>query len=116
MSARERELTESRQRCLLATPSTTAEDAMRTAILALLMCCAGSTISASPAAARDYPFCIQGCDFGGGAGDCIFTSYQQCLATASGRDATCAPNPYYNSASANAELQPNRIRQSRRRF
>jgi hypothetical protein len=76
MSARERELTESKQRCLLATHSITAEEAMRTAISALLMCCAGST---------------------------------------SGRDATCAANHYYG-AGANAELQPNRIRQSRRRY
>jgi hypothetical protein len=66
----------------------------------------------SPAAARDYPFCIRGCDFGGGVGDCSFSSYQQCQATASGRDAYCAANPYF---SANAELRPNRIRQSRRR-
>jgi hypothetical protein len=89
---------------------------MRIAILALLMYGAGATISASPAAARDYPFCIRGCDFGGSVGDCSFTSYQQCLATASGRDAYCAANPYYNSASANAEQQPNRIQQSRRRY
>jgi Protein of unknown function (DUF3551) len=37
-------------------------------------------------AASDYRYCIQGGeDFGGGAGDCSFASYQQCQATASGR-------------------------------
>ena len=86
---------------------------MRTASWALLLCCAASMLGVSPAAAQNYPFCIKGCDFGAGRGDCIFSSYQQCQATASGRDATCDANPYY---SANAELQPNRNRQSRRRF
>ena len=86
---------------------------MRTAIWALMLCCAASTMGALPAAARDYPFCIKGCDFGGGRGDCNFSSYQQCQATASGRDATCAANPYFN---ADAELQSGRGRRSHRRF
>lgn len=86
---------------------------MRTAIGAFMLCCAASTMGALPAAARDYPFCIKGCDFGAGRGDCSFTSYQQCQATASGRDATCAANPYFNT---DAELQSGRGRQSHRRF
>ena len=86
---------------------------MPSAFHALLLCCAGLTAGALPAAARDYPFCIKGCDFGAGRGDCSFSSYQQCQATASGRDATCDANPHFN---ANAELQPDRSRQSRRRF
>jgi hypothetical protein len=72
-----------------------------------------AAINAAPAAAGNAPFCIKGCDFGGGAGDCNFSTYQQCQATASGRDATCAANPYL---SANAELLPGRGRQSRRRY
>ena len=86
---------------------------MRRAFWTLMLCCAASTTGALPAAARDLPFCIKGCDFGAGRGDCSFSSYQQCQATASGRDAYCAANPYL---SANAELRPNRIRQSRRRY
>jgi hypothetical protein len=86
---------------------------MRKVFWALILCCAGSTWGTLPAAARDYPFCIKGCDFGAGRGDCSFSSYQQCQATASGRDASCDANPYY---SANAELQPNRGRFSRRRY
>jgi hypothetical protein len=66
-----------------------------------------------PAAAAESPFCIKGCDFGAGRGDCSFASLQQCQATASGRDAYCDANPYYN---ANAELQPIRVRTSKRRF
>jgi len=86
---------------------------MRRAVWALMVCCAASTMGALPAAARDYPFCIKGCDFGAGRGDCSFSSYQQCQATASGRDAYCDANPYFT---ASAELQPNGSRQSRRRF
>jgi hypothetical protein len=82
-------------------------------IQALLVCCAALTSGALPAAAQNFPFCIKGCDFGAGRGDCSFSSYQQCQATASGRDAYCDVNPYYN---ASAELQPNRSRQIRRSF
>jgi len=70
-------------------------------------------MSAVPAMARDYPYCIKGCDFGGGRGDCSFSSYQQCQATAAGRDAWCAANPDFNTR---AVAQDDRIRQSRRRF
>ena len=52
--------------------------------------------------AHDYRYCIKGCDFGA-RGDCIFSSYQQCLASASGRDAWCAENPDFN---AKAECLP----------
>jgi Protein of unknown function (DUF3551) len=86
---------------------------MRRALLALLVGCAASAAVAMPASARDYPYCIRGCDFGTGLGDCIFTSYQQCQASASGRVATCAENPYF---SAKAELAADRPRMSRRRY
>jgi hypothetical protein len=80
---------------------------MRRALLMLIVCCAASTSATRSAAARDFPFCIKGCDFGGSHGDCRFTSYQQCQATASGRLAYCDANPYYN---ASAELRPHRSR------
>jgi hypothetical protein len=87
---------------------------------ALIVIGALAAVYSAPAAAGSIPsgtapFCIKGCDFGGGSGsgDCSFSSYQQCQATAAGRDATCAANPYYN---ANAELQPGRGRMSRRKF
>jgi hypothetical protein len=86
------------------------EDAMRGAIFALIAIGVFAAMDSAPAAAGGMPFCIKGCDFGGGAGDCSFSSYQQCLATASGRDATCATNPYF---SANAEMQP---RMSKRKY
>ena len=82
-------------------------------IQALLVCCAALTSGALPAAAQNFPFCIKGCDFGAGRGDCSFSSYQQCQATASGRDAYCAENPYFT---AKAEWQPDRSRLSPRRY
>jgi hypothetical protein len=85
---------------------------MRSVLLALMAACAASAITATPASADGLPYCIKGCDFGGSAGDCSFSSYQQCQATASGRDATCAPNPYFN---AKAEIA-DRSRLSRRRL
>jgi hypothetical protein len=88
------------------------EEAMRRALQALMLCCATSMTAALPAAARDYPFCIKGCDYGAGHGDCSFSSYQQCQASASGRLAYCDANPYFI---AKAELQADRSHQSRRR-
>ena len=86
---------------------------MRRAWLALMAAGAASAAIAMPAAAREFPYCIKGCDFGGGAGDCIFSSLAQCQATASGRDASCTANPYFN---AKAEMQTDRSRQHGRRF
>jgi Protein of unknown function (DUF3551) len=86
---------------------------MRGAIFGLLAIGLFAAMNAAPAVAGGMPFCIKGCDFGGGTGDCSFSSYQQCLATASGRDATCAANPYF---SASAEMQPYSSRRTQRRY
>ena len=86
---------------------------MRRAWLALTAAGAMSAAVAMPAAAHEFPYCIKGCDFGAGAGDCSFASLAQCQATASGRDAYCAANPYF---SVRADMQTDRSRQSRRRF
>ena len=90
---------------------------MRRAWLALMAAGAVSAAVAMPAAAREFPYCIKGCDFGAGAGDCSFSSLAQCQATASGRDASCAANPYFNAkADMQSDMQTDRSRQSRRRF
>jgi hypothetical protein len=86
---------------------------MRAMISTLMLCGTALAMDALPAVAQDYPFCIRGCDFGGGPGDCIFSSYAQCQAAASGREASCAANPYF---SADARLPADRPRQSRRRY
>jgi len=85
---------------------------MRGAIWALMTIGLFAAMDAAPAVAEGMPFCIKGCDFGGGggAGDCSFSSYQQCQAMASGRVGTCAANPYFT---ANAEMQP---RMSKRKY
>ena len=86
---------------------------MRGVLLALMLGCAASLPAAMPAAARDFPYCIKGCDIGSGLGDCSFSTYQQCLATASGRASTCAENPFFNTK---AEIPIDRSRLSQRRY
>ena len=49
----------------------------------------------SPVRARDYPFCIKGDFYDSPIGDCTFDTYEQCLATASGRKAYCDANPFF---------------------
>jgi hypothetical protein len=62
------------------------------------------SFDASPAAANpagDGAFCIRGFVYGGGGGlgDCSFSSYAQCRATASGQEAWCLANPYHSGGS-----------------
>jgi hypothetical protein len=70
---------------------------MRAALLALTAIVTVLAIDATPAAARDYPYCIKGKQWLSPIGDCSFDSYAQCQATASGRFAYCDVNPFYNS-------------------
>jgi hypothetical protein len=49
---------------------------------------------AAPATAHDYPFCLQGRDYGY-PGLCQFASYWQCEATASGTFSYCGMNPRF---------------------
>jgi hypothetical protein len=48
--------------------------------------------TSTPAAAHDYPYCLQGKETGI-PGDCSYSSYAQCMASASGRDGYCNVNP-----------------------
>jgi len=55
-----------------------------------------------PAAAQNSPWCAY-YDLGeGGATNCGFSTYQQCLATVSGAGASCGPNPQYQGVSGPA--------------
>ncbi len=54
--------------------------------------------SASPAEARDFPFCMKGQEYASGTGDCSYPSYAACQAAASGTYSYCARNPFYASA------------------
>jgi hypothetical protein len=46
----------------------------------------------APAAAYDYPWCVQGRGVGY-PGDCAYQTYAQCQASASGRAVACGINP-----------------------
>jgi hypothetical protein len=68
---------------------------MRNAMLAMLAVAAATVATvadSSPAAAYDYPYCLQGRGVGI-PGDCYYTSYSQCMASASGRALYCNVNP-----------------------
>jgi Protein of unknown function (DUF3551) len=62
--------------------------AMMTVIAAGVASVAGS----APAAAYDYPYCVQGRGIGI-PGDCSYQTYAQCMASASGRGLYCNVNP-----------------------
>jgi hypothetical protein len=59
---------------------------------ALLAAGAATLAGSTPAAAIDYPWCVQGRGVGI-PGDCSYTSYNQCMASASGRGLYCNVNP-----------------------
>jgi hypothetical protein len=73
---------------------------MRALLLAMTAAVTLASFDITPAEARDYPYCIKGREYGSPLGDCSFTSYQQCQATASGRLAYCDVNPFFT------ELRP----------
>ena len=68
---------------------------MRKILLTAAACFGAAIINAAgtgPAAAYDYPWCVQGRNVGF-PGDCSYTTYRQCLASASGRNVGCGINP-----------------------
>jgi hypothetical protein len=76
----------------------------------------GMLLASSPASAQTYdpshPVCIH--IYGERMGDridCIYSSLEQCAATASGLPATCLINPYYVNA---RKLVPTRHHRGRR--
>jgi hypothetical protein len=53
----------------------------------------GTLVGASaPAFARNYAYCLQSREWGY-PGNCQFSSYRQCMAAASGTNASCGRNP-----------------------
>jgi hypothetical protein len=68
---------------------------MRNAMLvmmALLAAGAATVAGPTPAAAIDYPYCLQGGGWGI-PGDCAYRSYAECQASLSGRYGYCNINP-----------------------
>ncbi|HKU08847.1 MAG TPA: DUF3551 domain-containing protein [Bradyrhizobium sp.] len=62
------------------------------AILTVLAAGTASVTGSAPAAAYDYPYCLQGRQTGY-PGDCSYQTYAACMATASGLLAYCGINP-----------------------
>ena len=62
------------------------------ALLTLMAAAAGTIAGSAPAAAYDYPWCVRGADLGISS-DCSYQTYAQCMASASGRAASCYLNP-----------------------
>ena len=63
----------------------------------LLLAALGAALLASfvhvaPATARAYPWCAQGGELDY-PGECAYQTYEQCLASVSGRLLYCGPNP-----------------------
>jgi hypothetical protein len=82
---------------------------MRSHILAVATSATIFATEVIPVAASEYRYCLQGDDYAG-AGDCGFTSQQQCQATASGRTAYCVANPYLANAAVLTTLAKPRRR------
>ncbi|MDE2329197.1 MAG: DUF3551 domain-containing protein [Bradyrhizobium sp.] len=82
---------------------------MRTLFLALATSATIFAIGVTSVAASEYRYCLQGDEYAG-AGDCGFTSYQQCQASASSRSGYCVADTY----SANAAILTIHARSRRR--
>jgi hypothetical protein len=66
---------------------------MRYPISAALLAAVVLTIAVpTPAQAHEYRYCLQGREWGY-PGNCQFSTYRQCMATASGTYAFCGINP-----------------------
>jgi hypothetical protein len=93
-------------------PRATPLVAFLTALLSIGLLMGFDASPATAAPAGDGAFCINGFNYDGGLGDCSYSSYAQCQASASGTANACLANPYYH---AKVETEPDRGRLSRRR-
>jgi Protein of unknown function (DUF3551) len=62
------------------------------AVMTVLAAGTASLVGSAPAAAYDYPYCLQGRGVGI-PGDCSYPTYASCMASASGRALYCNINP-----------------------
>jgi hypothetical protein len=67
-----------------------------------------ATVPAQAVGSR-HPFCLQGDEYPG-LSACTFDTYEQCVATASGRKVYCIANPYFTGASDDPYAYQNRNR------
>jgi hypothetical protein len=77
--------------------------------IGVLLIGAAALAFASPASAREYPWCAQ---YGGRDGDggtnCGFDTLQQCRDTIFGIGGICRPNPFYYDQVPRAEVRKKR--------
>ncbi|WP_458760845.1 DUF3551 domain-containing protein [Afipia sp. TerB] len=67
---------------------------MRTALLATLPLLVITMAGASPASARDYPYCLE--QYGPVSyRECAYSTMEQCKMSASGRAASCYRDPFF---------------------
>jgi len=85
---------------------------MRSAFFAALIVLGAATaLSGAPAQAGERAFCMKGQNIPDAHGDCSFDTYEQCLASASGRRNYCDANPFY--ARSEPPVAPHRRRHHR---
>jgi hypothetical protein len=71
---------------------------------------AAAGLTTTSVRARDYPFCIKGADYSKPLGDCIFDTYQQCQASASGRLDYCDRNYFFHNSRDASAAHPKKRR------
>ena len=74
---------------------------MQLALLTLGATVLAGFVHVTPAAARDYPWCAQGGELDY-PGECAYSTYQQCLASVSGRSSA----PSTQAISSSGGFQP----------
>jgi Protein of unknown function (DUF3551) len=67
---------------------------MRRLLLAVSATVVAAAGSIAPAGAQDYPWCLQGKEYGL-PGLCRYYSYEQCMVSASGTFSYCGINPRF---------------------
>lgn len=78
---------------------------MRNALLAA-MALAGVAFGTGSAEAREYRYCLVEGGFASGPGTCYYSTYAQCMASASGRRAYCQVNPLFAFAEQGRYAEP----------
>ena len=83
--------------------------AMRGFAAAVVTGCGLLLAAASPVKAVGtlHAFCLQGAEYPG-LSYCVFDTYAQCQASASGRNLSCIANPYFTGVSDDPYAYPNR--------
>ena len=76
----------------------------RSIVTSSLICSAVALATVASASANEIQdrYCLQGDSWG--AGSCMFSTYSQCMASASGTGASCGINPAYGNAHPQGEL------------